>query len=223
MTDDTEDIVAGWYLDDQDVLRWWDGEQWTDRVHDSVDDSRRTAVDRDEPEPEPDHRRRTWLTATVVGLLTFFLGMGIGGRGSTPDPVLADDTASSGATTEELDQREAELEARDKAQATKESELKQREQDLDTRESQLQEQEQGDQSNATTIDDGDVEVGIDVQPGRYVTPGPTDPASPCTFRVTSDAAGTNVIRSKEVESSAAVTLEAGQYFSSENCDTWELQ
>lgn len=223
MTDDTEDIVAGWYLDDQDVLRWWDGEQWTDRVHDSADEATRTGIHRDEPEPEPDHRRKRWLTATVVGLLAFFLGMGIGGRGNTADPVIADDTSSSGATTEELDRREAELEARTKAQETKESELKQRAQDLDTRESQLQEQETADQSNATTIDEGDVEVGIDVQPGRYVTPGPTDPSSPCTYRVTSDAEGTNVISSKESDASASVTLEAGQYFSSQNCDTWELQ
>jgi uncharacterized protein DUF2510 len=221
MTDDTDNIVAGWYLDDQDVLRWWDGEQWTDRIHDSVNDRTATAVHRDEPEPEHDHRRKTWLTATVVGLLTFFLGMGIGGRGSSPDPVIGEETASSGATAAELDQREAELETRDKAQATKEDELKQREQDLNDKESQLQ--EQAEPSNATTIDEGDVEVGIDVQPGRYVTPGPTDPSSPCTFRVTSDAAGTNVIKSKEVDASAAVTLEAGQYFTSENCDTWELQ
>jgi hypothetical protein len=221
MTDDTEHIVAGWYLDDQDTLRWWDGEQWTDRVHDSVDDRVKTAVRSDESE-EPDHRRRTVLVATIVGLMTFFLGMGLAGRGDTPDPVVTEATASSGATASDLDKREAELEAKDKAQATKEAELKQRETDLDTREAQLR---QADESagNATTIDEGDVEVGIDVQPGRYVTPGPVDPASPCTYRITSDADGTNVISSKESDASAAVTLDAGQYFSTENCEPWELQ
>lgn len=222
MTDDTDDIVAGWYLDDQDTLRWWDGEQWTDRVHDSAADRTSTAVRPDDSEPEPDHRRKTWLVATFVGLLTFFLGMGLAGRGNTPDPVVTEATASSGATASDLDKREAELEAKDKGQATKEAELKQREIDLDTRESQLR---QADESggNATTIDEGDVEVGIDVQPGRYVTPGPTDPANPCKYRVSSDAAGNDILSSKESDASAEVTLDAGQFFTSENCDPWELQ
>ena len=93
----TNDIAEGWYTDSDGAIRWWDGAQWTEHVRDPADELEDTAVlpaDRSDtsarrtesrPEPEPDHKRRMWLTATVVGLLAFFLGMAIGG-GQHPGP-----------------------------------------------------------------------------------------------------------------------------------------
>src|SRR5687768_9672514 len=116
----TDDIAEGWYTDSDGAIRWWDGARWTEHVRGSVDelehtvelpaDRSATSARRTESraDPEPDHTRRTWLTATVVGLLAFFRGMGIGGSGNTPEPAVVDQaTASSGATVEELDRREA--------------------------------------------------------------------------------------------------------------------
>src|SRR5688500_18442410 len=151
MTDD--DIAEGWYTDSDGAIRWWDGAQWTEHVRDSVDELERTVVlpaDRsatpatsarraESREPEPDHKRRTWLTATIVGLLAFFLGMGIGGSGNAPEPAVIDDaTATSGATVEELDRREADLESREGDLRTQQEDLDQREQDLESRERDLE-------------------------------------------------------------------------------------
>ena len=148
MTDN--DIAEGWYTDSDGAIRWWDGAQWTEHVRGSADELEQTVVlpaDRSDTsarrsesraEPEPDHKRRTWLTATVVGLLAFFLGMGVGGNGDTPDPAVIDEaTATSGATVEELDRREADLESREGDLRTKQEDLDQREQDLEAREREL--------------------------------------------------------------------------------------
>lgn len=232
MTDD--DIAEGWYSDSQGAIRWWDGTQWTENVRDA-----------DEPEPtvvlpadradgaahrtvaradadEPDHRRRTWLVATFVGLLTFFLGMGIGGSGNNAEqPVVEEATASSGATAEDLDQREEDLKTRESDVTAKQNDLDQREQDLDSRENAL-----GDGSSGTDGDDienGVYEVGVDVQPGRYASDGPEDSDLPCTYRVSNDEDGQDIITSEVSEGPGTVTLAAGQFFRSEYCEKWELQ
>ncbi|MGH3474388.1 MAG: DUF2510 domain-containing protein [Aeromicrobium sp.] len=228
MTDD--DIAEGWYTDSDGAIRWWDGAQWTEHVRSSGDDLEATVVlpaDRSttsarrtesRAEPEPDHKRRTWLTATVVGLLAFFLGMGIGGSGNTPEPAVIDDaTASSGATIEELDRREADLESREGDLRTKEEDLTQREQDLESRENDL---EASPATGTGTIGNGVFEVGAEVQPGTYETEGSDDPELPCTYRVSSDEEGLEIISSEVSEGPGTVTLEAGQYFTSEYCKTW---
>jgi hypothetical protein len=233
MTDDSDDIPAGWYPDSEGTIRWWDGGQWTEHVQRSSGDTaptvvmpadRSTAADhRAEPaEDEPDHQRRTWLAATVVGLLAFFLGLGIGSGGNDePEVPVSAETASSGATAQELDQREEELEQRDEALKTRESELDRREQDLAQRESDL---EENNADAATIIEDGVVQVGSDVQPGQYLTLGPKDPdIAPCSYLVSTDEAGTNIISEEESEGQAEVLLEPGQYFTSSDCLTWELQ
>lgn len=228
MTDD--DIAEGWYTDSDGAIRWWDGAQWTEHVRGSVDELERTVVlpaDRSassarrpasRAEPEPDHKRRTWLTATVVGLLAFFLGMGIGGSGNTPEPAVIDDaTATSGATVEELDRREADLESREGDLRTKEEELTQREQELEGRENDL---EASPAPGTGSIENGVFEVGTDVEPGTYSTEGPDDPDLPCRYRVSSDEDGLDIISSEVSDGPGTVTLEAGQYFRSEYCQTW---
>ena len=228
MTDDH--IAEGWYTDSDGAIRWWDGTQWTEHVKDSADDAERTAVlpadHRSEPsarrtepraDPEPDHKRRLWLTATVVGLLAFFLGMGIGGSGNTPDPTVIDEaTASSGATVEELDRREADLESREGDLRTKEEELNQREQDLDASTGEFDDSSSG----AGSIGNGVFQVGTDVRPGTYSTEGPDDPELPCTYRVSTDEEGDDIITSEVSDGPGTVSLESGQYFTSEYCLTW---
>ena len=231
MTDD--DIAEGWYTDSEGAIRWWDGTQWTEHVQRSAGDPEPTVVlpaDRSDTsarrtetraDPEPDHKRRLWLTATVVGLLAFFLGMGIGGSG-TPEPAVIDEaTASSGATVEDLDRREADLESREGDLTTKQNDLDQREQDLDGRARELE------ASPSTTgtdsIGNGVFEVGADVQPGTYESEGPDDPELPCTYRVSTDEDGDDIVLSEVSEGPGTVTLEEGQFFTSEYCLTWTAQ
>ncbi len=233
MTDD--DIAEGWYTDSEGAIRWWDGARWTEHVRTDSGDPEATAVlpaDRTEPsrhrilddedDDEPDHRRRLWLTATFVGLMAFFLGMAIGGNGDTPDPAVVEEaTASSGATTEDLDQREADLKTRETDVQNKQQDLDQRGQDLESRERDLE-----DSSSATgssTIGNGVFEVGDDVQPGQYASDGPEDSQLPCSYRVSDDEDGDEIISSEISDGPGTVTLEEGQYFTSEYCQTWELQ
>ena len=225
----TNDIAEGWYTDSDGAIRWWNGAQWTGHVRDPVDELEDTVVlpaertdtsarrTESSPDPEPDHKRRLWLTATVVGLLAFFLGMAIGG-GSTPDPAVIDEaTASSGATVEELDRREADLESREGDLRTKEEDLTQREQDLEGRESDL---EASPAPGSGTIGNGVFEVGAEVQPGTYATEGPDDPDLSCRYRVSADEDDIDIITSEIADGPATVTLQAGQFFTSEYCQTW---
>ena len=230
MTDD--DIAEGWYTDSEGAIRWWDGTQWTEHVRVDSGDPAATAVlpaDSGEPsgrrvlrdeDPEPDHRRRVWLTATVVGLLAFFLGMAIGGDSDTPDPVVEEATASSGATTEDLDQRETDLKTREGEVEAKQQDLDQREQDLEARERDL---ESSSGTGSDAIGNGVFEVGDDVQPGQYTSEGPDDPELPCTYRVSDDEDGDDIISSEVSDGPGVVTLLDGQYFTSEYCQTWTLQ
>ena len=71
-----------------------------------------------------------------------------------------------------------------------------------------------------TIGNGVFEVGTDVQPGTYTSEGPEDPELPCTYKVSTDEAGDEIISSKITQSSGTVTLEEGQFFTSEYCMPW---
>ncbi len=232
MTDDDiattdEDIAEGWYNDAYGKIRWWDGTQWTEHVRDDTPEptvvlpaeraatsSRRTESSDDDPETSSS--RRVWLTATVVGLLAFFLGMGVGGAGNSSDqPVVEEATAASGATQEELDRQEADLESREGDMRTKQEELDQREQELEVRE-RLEDSSGG----TDTIGNGVFEVGDDVQPGTYESDGPDDPEISCTYRVSTDEDGNDIVSSEVTEGPGTVTLEEGQFFTSQYCLTW---
>ena len=238
MTDD-DTIAEGWYTDAFGMIRWWDGTQWTEHVRRPGDETATTAVlpavdrsaatphrverntDDEHDDDEPDHKRRIWLTATVVGLLAFFLGMSIGGYGS-PDPAVIDDaTASSGATTEDLDRREAALESREGDLTSKQNDLDQREQDLEARARELEDSSSS--GGSDSIGNGVFEVGLDVQAGEYASDGPEDPELPCSYRVSSDEEGDEILSSKIVEGPGNVVLEDGQFFTSEYCERWTLQ
>ena len=168
------------------------------------------------PTPSPTTSAGPWLTATVVGLLAFFLGMGIGGSGNTPEPAVIDEaTASSGATVEELDRREADLESREGDLRTKEEDLDQREQDLEARE-----RDSASPATATgTIENGVFEVGAEVQPGSTRPRAPTTPISRAHTGCPATRTATRSSRAVS-DGPGTVTLEAGQYFTSEYCQTW---
>jgi hypothetical protein len=221
MDDDAGEIPAGWYPDSEGTTRWWDGAGWTEDVQEPtqrIDPVQRTARAETGPasKPEPEGHRRAWLAATVVGLLTFFLGLGIGGRGTpqVPDPAASETTSSSGATTDDLDQRE--------------DDLKKRESELATREQALNDSQAPDDSTVTsggaTVGNGVFHVGDDVQPGVYKTEGPDDTELTfCSYRLSNDEAGDDIISSDTSEGPADITLAQGQYFTSRNCKDWTLQ
>ena len=232
MTDDDiattdEEIAEGWYNDAYGKVRWWDGTQWTEHVRDDNPeptvvlpadraDTAHRRIESSDDEPETHSSRRLWLTATVVGLLAFFLGMGIGGSGNPSDqPVVEEATAASGATAEELDRQEADLESREGDLRTKQEELDQREQDLEARE-----RIEGSATGSDSIGNGVFEVGDDVQPGTYESEGPDDPEIPCTYRVSTDEDAEDIVSSEVTEGPGTVTLEDGQFFTSQYCLTW---
>lgn len=233
MTDD--DITEGWYTDSEGTIRWWDGAQWTEHVQDAADVPEPTVIlpaDRSDaktkrPESGSEdedggRRRRTWLVATFVGLLTFFLGMAIAGGGNSADPPVVDEaTASSGATSADLDQREADLKKREEDVAAKQQDLDQREQDVSSREDELRNSPSGTTPEGA-IENGVFEVGADVEPGTYMSEGPDDPELPCSYKVSSDEAGDEIISSKISQGPGTVTLEDGQFFTSEYCKPWTL-
>jgi len=236
MTD--EHIPEGWYTDSEGTIRWWDGAQWTEHVREpdtGAHDVETTAVlpvDRSEPQhsrvvrdaedTDDDHaqRRKVWLTATVVGLMAFFLGMAVGGNGE-PEPTVAEEaTSASGATAQDLDQRETDLKSREEQVESKQAELDRRQNNLEEREDALSSSssEEGDD----TIGNGVFEVGDDVRPGRYSSAGPEDPDLPCTYRVSEDDEGDEIISSEVSDGPGTVTLVEGQYFTSEYCQIWTL-
>lgn len=166
--------------------------------------------------------RRLWLTATAVGLAAFFLGLGIGSRGDEPAP---DPVASAATSSPELEQLRSDLDQR-------QSELDQREQSLQDREDALDAQasatptptpsptESSSPYLDDTIDNETVKVGEDVESGQYQTDGPDDTAFKCDYTISRDEAGDDVITDKSTDRSATVTLNDGQYFTSDNCKIW---
>lgn len=232
MTDDSDHVPADWYPDAEGKMRWWDGSQWTEHVQDQTavlervpQQSTRRAETTSDDDDDNGSKRRTWLVATFIGLLAFFLGLGIGGRGS-PDiaepPIAAEATASSGETVEELDERETALEEREGDLTSRQQELDQREQDVARRETEI---EDGGLTGegADTIGNGVFEVGSDVQPGQYSSAGPEDPDLPCSYRVSTDEDGDEIISSEIVDGPGEVVLEPGAFFTSEFCQEWTRQ
>lgn len=177
----------------------------------------------EDDDEDADHaaNRRLWLTATAVGLAAFFLGLGIGSRGEEPEAT----PVTAATSSPELEQLRADLDQR-------QSELDQREQALDDRESDLDADASPSPSPSPsesespeflddTIDNETVRVGTDVESGRYETDGPEDSAFDCEYTVSRDEEGDDVILEDTTSSSTSVTLNDGQYFTSDNCMVWD--
>ena len=186
--------------------RSWD----TDDEDDDVDEDAQAA------------KRRLWLTATVVGLCALLLGYGIGSRGEEPAPAAS--VTSAPTSSPELEQLRADLDQR-------QSELDQREQALDDRENTLEASptpsptpsptESPSEFLSDSIDNETVRVGTDVESGRYDTDGPEDSTDTCDYTVSRDEEGDDVIKEDSTSTSTSVTLNDGQYFTSDNCKIWD--
>lgn len=180
----------------------------------------------EEIEDDDGGNRRIWLTATVVGLLAFFLGMGIGGRQVDPPensepipPAATADTTDIDTLRQQLEERQAELDERQQV-------LDDREDDLDRRASATPSPTPTPTSTATEteIDGNDrVLVGTDVRKGTYRTNGPTDPLYECEYTVSEDEFGDDPITDESTKSAASVTLRDGDWFETDDCQDWERE
>lgn len=231
-----EEIPADWYPDATGTVRWWDGQQWTEHVRDERPSPAGVTAEipaymrkpsgevasstyGDDDGGDDGGSRRVWLTSTFVGLLAFFLGMGIGGRGEPATPTVPTPAVPTAVGTPTPDPELERLR----------QELDQRAQELDDREEELDEREWAtptptptiDEDADETIDDGTWEVGIDVPAGTYTTTGPRDDLNECSYRVSTDDLGEDILDDDSSYESMTVALSDGQFFTSENCETWE--
>ncbi|MGE3795957.1 MAG: hypothetical protein AB7I38_18805 [Dehalococcoidia bacterium] len=71
---------------------------------------------------------------------------------------------------------------------------------------------------ATTVDDGTHEVGVDVEPGKYKTPG----SSACYWARLKENDGSvgDIIDNGFSSGPQVTTLRKGEYFQSQGCETW---
>jgi len=183
----------------------------------------------EEIEEDDGGNRRVWMTATVVGLLAFFVGMGIGGRSQVDPPESSNpippavnaDSSDIDNTRQQLEERQAELDERQQV-------LDDREAELDRRASATPSPTPTPTSTATAteseIDGNDrVLVGTDVREGTYRTSGPTDPLYECEYTVSEDEFGDDPITDESTKSAASVTLRDGDWFETDDCQDWERE
>jgi len=185
----------------------------------------------EEIEDDDGDSRRIWLTATVVGLAAFFLGMGIGGRTHIDPPGSSDpippavntDSSDIDDLRQRLEDRQAELDERQQV-------LDQREDELDRRASATPTPTPTPTPTATAtateteIDGNDrVQVGTDVREGTYRTDGPTDPLYECDYTVSEDEFGDDKITDESTKTSASVRLRDGDWFETDDCQDWERE
>jgi hypothetical protein len=180
-------------------------------------------------EEEDEGNRRIWLTATVVGLLAFFLGMGIGGRSQIDPPENSDPIPPAvNADSSDLDELRQRLEER-------QAELDERQQVLDDREDELERKASATPTptptptatataTETEIDGNDrVLVGTDVREGTYRTEGPTDPLYECEYSISEDEFGDDPISEESTKTAASVRLRDGDWFETDDCQDWERE
>jgi hypothetical protein len=185
----------------------------------------------EEIEDDDGDNRRIWLTATVVGLAAFFLGMGIGQRSHIDPPGSSDpippavntDSSDIDDLRQRLEDRQAELDERQQV-------LDQREDELDRRASATPTPTPTPTPTATAtateteIDGNDrVQVGTDVREGTYRTDGPTDPLYECEYTVSEDEFGDDKIADESTKTSASVRLRDGDWFETDSCQDWERE
>ncbi len=182
----------------------------------------------EEPIEEDDGgNRRIWMTATVVGLVAFFLGMGIGGRTSVDPPGTTEpippavnaDSSDIDTIRQQLEERQAELDERQQV-------LDDRESELDRRASTTPTPTPTTTSTAseTEIDGNDrVLVGTDVREGTYRTSGPSDPLIECEYSVSDDEFADDPTTDESTKTSVSVTLRDGEWFETDDCQDWERE
>lgn len=239
---------AGWYPDDHGNQRWWDGARWTDQVQtdaepDAAASSPVAVSDAGTKAASAQFYTKKWF----IGVVAAVIGIGIGAASAgSADPKGSDeyktisseledskselnrtkgDLADSEKAASQVNQvadREAALESREADVAAAEAKVKQDAAKVLKREKAVGIVEQDIEAN--TIGNGVYEVGVDMKPGRYKTAGPTDSDVPfCSYRVSSDEAGEDIITIENVQGPGIVSLAKGQFFFSQLCKDWTLQ
>jgi hypothetical protein len=118
---------------------------------------------------------------------------------------------------DELAAAEATLDERTNAVKQREDAVLDRENSVKRRETAVTKQERTIARN--TIGEGNWAVGVDVQPGTYRTTAPV--SGDCYWEINSDANGDNIVANDIVTGGRpTVTLENGQYFSTNRCGDW---
>ncbi|NJC71229.1 hypothetical protein HC031_16130 [Planosporangium thailandense] len=113
--------------------------------------------------------------------------------------------------------RADQMQAREDAVKQREDQVKAREDAVKQREDAVTQAEKVQAQN--TIHEGTWAVGVDVQPGTYRAKDPV--AGQCYWKITSDANGRNIVANDLVNGGRpTVTLQGGQYFTTEDCGDW---
>jgi uncharacterized membrane-anchored protein YhcB (DUF1043 family) len=200
-----------------------------------------------ETSPKPKKRawyRRTWVVAVATLVVGFVIGVSASDPTTSPEyqDVAAElaqteeqlETAeeSLAATEEELEALAGDLPAREEQLEVAEADLAEREEKLDKlaatvekRAKQVTRREKAvglvekEIANNTIPGDGVFEVGADMKPGMYKTPGSAD----CYYAVLADANGNNIISNNITSGPATVTVSAGQFLEVTRCADWVLQ
>jgi hypothetical protein len=121
------------------------------------------------------------------------------------------------AERDQLAADEATLDERTNAVKQREDAVLDRENSVKRRETAVTKQERTIARN--TIGEGDWAVGVDVQPGTYRTTGPV--SGDCYWEIDSDANGDDIVANDIVTGGRpTVTLENGQYFTTNRCGDW---
>jgi hypothetical protein len=76
----------------------------------------------------------------------------------------------------------------------------------------------------TSFGDGTWHVGTDIAAGTYTSAGPADTWPECYWARAKDATGDldSILANDNVTGRAEVTVRAGEYFTSQGCQTWTL-
>jgi multidrug efflux pump subunit AcrA (membrane-fusion protein) len=118
----------------------------------------------------------------------------------------------------QLDDRRAELKKRETA-------LKKTLNALEERKARLKEREESVKAaealiaETTVPGDGNFEVGVDIERGVYTSPG----RQGCSYAVSGDAEGTDVLLTNTTPGPASVSLRDGTWFVTRGCAEWTRQ
>lgn len=113
---------------------------------------------------------------------------------------------------------EAALDQREEALSKEEADLRKASAAVARRERAVGTVEKEIASN-TIPGDGVYQVGVDMQPGLYKTPGAAD----CYYAVLGDPNGNDIKSNNIVSGPSTVTVAAGEYFETQGCADWVLQ
>lgn len=167
--------------------------------------------------------KRRWVLPTVVGVLSLFLGYGVGASGGEAEPVASttpEPAPTVTVTAEPSADRSAELDERASALDEREAGLDEREAGLDEREAAITKAEETVAAN--TVSDGIWTVGVDMKPGTYRA---SDVSADCYWAIlVSGTNGADIVNNGiPGGGNPQVTVSEGQDFETSRCGDWVKQ